>query len=110
MIARVLDAPPANNTTTEQAQPSVQSSHGGTSWLVGGAILLFIGLGFTLFRSTGQDDCYLSYWPAHTLATFGRIVNYNGEAVEQSSSLLWVLAMGLIAFISRQIGRASCRE
>src|SRR5206468_8102680 len=57
--------------------------------------------GAVLFGSTAQDDSYISYWPAHTLANFGRIVNYNGEAVEQSSSLLWVLCLGLFAFISR---------
>src|ERR1041385_410686 len=69
--------------------------------LVLAAIAIFLALGFLLFRSTGQDDGYISYWPAHALAHYGRIVNYSGEAVEQSSSMLWVLMLGALAFITR---------
>ena len=60
--------------------------------------LIFIFLGFLLFPSTGRDDIYISYWSAYTLANFGEIVNYNGERVEQSSSLLHTL---LLAFLHR---------
>jgi hypothetical protein len=65
------------------------------------AVAAFVVLGFFLFHSTGQDDSYISYWPAYTLARFGRIINYNGSALEQSSSLLWVLLLGGIAFLTR---------
>src|ERR1051326_5073498 len=106
MMTVVAEAPPSSGVEPDTSQPASsivpESPNSRIRWLVAGAVLLFVGLGFALFRSTGQDDCYISYWPAHTLATYGRIVNYNGEAVEQSSSLLWVLAMGLVAFISRQ--------
>jgi hypothetical protein len=68
------------------------------SFLLGGLLpaLALPALGFTLYSSTGRDDAYLTYWPAHTLATMGNIVNYNGERIEQSSSLLLtvVLAVG----------------
>src|SRR5204862_487427 len=65
------------------------------------AMGVFLIIGFLFLRSTGQDDAYISYWPAHTLAHYGRIINYTGEAVEQSSSMLWVLVLGALAFITR---------
>src|SRR5205823_6356386 len=71
------------------------------TWLLVGSIVFFVAAGFFLFGPTGQDDSYISYWPAYTLAKFGRILNYNGQAVEQSSSLLWVFCLGLLAFITR---------
>lgn len=58
-------------------------------------------LGFVLFVATGQDDPYISYWPAHTLVQFGEMVNYNGERVEQSSSLLHVLLLAIASGVSR---------
>jgi hypothetical protein len=57
--------------------------------------LIMVALGLTFFSSAGRDDLYISFWPAHTLAQFGEMVNYNGERVEQSSSLLHVLALAL---------------
>jgi hypothetical protein len=41
-----------------------------------------------LFGASGRDDAYITYWPAHTLAAFGQILNYNGARLEQSTSLL----------------------
>ena len=58
--------------------------------------LIFIFLGFFLFPATGRDDVYISYWSAYALAHFGEIVNYNGERVEQSSSLLHTLLLALL--------------
>lgn len=51
--------------------------------------------GLLLFGSAGRDDSYITYWAARSLAEHGSIVNYNGDPVEQSSSLLhvWVLAV-----------------
>jgi hypothetical protein len=60
-------------------------------------------LGFVFFSSTGRDDAHITFWPAHTLATRGEIVNYNGERVEQSSSLLLV---GLLALLAKGTGLA----
>jgi hypothetical protein len=52
-----------------------------------------VAVGFRFFVSTGRDDSHITYWPAYTLARFGEILNYNGERVEQSSSLLHVLLL-----------------
>ena len=73
-----------------------------TSWRenrwIGGllSVGLFLLLGFSLFPAGGIDDAHITYWPAHTLACRGEIVNYNGEAVEQSSSLLLVCLLALL--------------
>jgi hypothetical protein len=58
--------------------------------------ILPIILGFLFFSSSGRDDTYITYWPAYSLAESGRMVNYNGERVEQSSSLLQVLILALL--------------
>jgi hypothetical protein len=61
------------------------------------ALLATIGLGLALaiclWSQGGQDDKYISYWPARTLAEHGEIVNYNGVRLEQSSSLSLVLLL-----------------
>ena len=61
-------------------------------WLAVAAVL---GVAFVLLVSTGPDDPYISFWPAHTLVERGELLNYDGERVEQSSSLLWVLVLAL---------------
>jgi hypothetical protein len=50
--------------------------------------------------ATGIDDAHISFYAAHALATTGEMLNYNGERVEQSSSLLHVLLTTLFARIS----------
>jgi hypothetical protein len=62
-------------------------------WAILGALVL-VFLGMYLLGPGGRDDVYKTLWPAEAFATSGRIVNYNGDAVEQSSSLLHVLALG----------------
>jgi arylsulfatase A-like enzyme len=52
------------------------------------AILLLLAQCFFLYGDTGRDDAFFTYWPAQTLAEQGKILNYNGERVEQSSTLL----------------------
>jgi len=63
------------------------------------AFLLVAGV--LLFPGAGHDDTHIAYWPAHTLADSGRILNYNGERVEQGSSLLHIL---LLAFLLKVTG------
>lgn len=41
--------------------------------------------------STGHDDSHITFWQAHSLLVDGELLNYNGERLEQSSSLLLVL-------------------
>jgi hypothetical protein len=60
------------------------------------AALLGLALAIALFGQGGQDDTYISYWPARTLAERGEIVNYNGLRLEQSSSLSLVLLLALL--------------
>jgi hypothetical protein len=52
-------------------------------------LVVFFGIG-------GRDDSYITYWPAYTLSHFGEIVNYNGDRIEQSSSLLQVLLLATL--------------
>lgn len=58
--------------------------------------LLFLSVGGFLFPSAGRDDVFITYWAAHTLARFGEIVNYDGDRVEQSSSLLHTVILGIL--------------
>lgn len=90
-----------NEAVVEPRREHEVRRNSGNVWLIAAAVSLFLVLGFLLYRSTGMDDCYISYWPAHTLAHYGRIINYSGEAVEQSSSMLWVLMLGALAFLTR---------
>jgi arylsulfatase A-like enzyme len=65
-------------------------------WL---ALLLFAAQCYWLYGSTARDDAFLSFWPAHTLASEGALLNYNGEQVEQSSTLLLTLWLGLLFWL-----------
>lgn len=68
-------------------------------WLLAG-LLAFFGIGFLLFPGAGRDDAYITYWPAYSLAELGSLANYNGDAVEQSSSLTLVLLLAALRFIT----------
>jgi hypothetical protein len=68
------------------------------SALIPCAVLL--GVGLVLFASTGRDDMHITYWPAYTLSHFGKIVNYNGEYVEQSSTMLYMLLLAAIHVVT----------
>ena len=65
---------------------------------LGLAIGLLAGalLAATQFPAAGNDDTHITYWAAHALAHYGSILNYNGEHLEQSSSLLLVLLLALV--------------
>lgn len=64
------------------------------------AIFLFLLLGFGLFSSTGHDDSHITYWVAFALQKFGRLCNYNGERVEQSSSLAHVVLLAILGMVT----------
>lgn len=53
-----------------------------------------------LFPVSGQDDFFITLWPATTLAEQGEILNYNGERIEQSSALLLTLLLGAASAVS----------
>lgn len=61
-------------------------------------VVAFFGLALAIlfWGHGGQDDTYITYWPALTLADHGKIVNYNGIRLEQSSSLSLVVLLALI--------------
>lgn len=58
--------------------------------------LAFAAFAFLLYGQSGQDDTYITYWPARTLAEHGRIWNYNGIRLEQSSSLSLVVVLAIL--------------
>jgi hypothetical protein len=66
------------------------------------AIALLVGavLTATQFPAAGNDDSHITYWTAFTLSEYGAIVNYNGVALEQSSSLLLVVLLAAIRKVS----------
>lgn len=68
-------------------------------WFLAVAIGCFLIVGILLLPSTGRDDSHITYWAAHSLANFGEIVNYSGDRVEQSSSLLLVVTLAVLSWI-----------
>jgi hypothetical protein len=60
------------------------------------AALAGLGIAIAFWGQGGQDDTYITYWPAKTLAEHGEIVNYNGLRLEQSSSLSLVVVLALL--------------
>ncbi|HSC74629.1 MAG TPA: sulfatase-like hydrolase/transferase [Pseudomonadales bacterium] len=62
------------------------------SIILGSAALLLAQCIF-MYGDTGRDDAFFTYWSAQTLAEHGHILNYNGEHVEQSSTLLYTLLL-----------------
>lgn len=64
------------------------------------AVAAFLGLGFVLFGSTGHDDSHITYWVAHSLQKYGQLLNYNGDRIEQSSSLAHVLLLALLGKVT----------
>ncbi|MDQ6911728.1 MAG: hypothetical protein M3128_02515 [Verrucomicrobiota bacterium] len=57
------------------------------------APLLLLAIGILFFPAGGRDDAHIGYWVALGLSRFGRVINYNGEAIEQSSTLLHALLL-----------------
>ena len=76
-------------------------SHIASSWPVLLPVGGLLGLSIALFPSAGRDDAYITYWAAHTLREFGEIANINGAHIEQSTSLLHVLVLGVLSFVTR---------
>jgi hypothetical protein len=65
-------------------------------WVCGSGIVCVL-LGYLLFGSAGHDDSHITYWAAWSLSEHGELFNYNGERVEQSSSLGLVLVLAVAA-------------
>ncbi|MCP5346135.1 MAG: hypothetical protein R3F41_00875 [Gammaproteobacteria bacterium] len=64
-------------------------------------ILLFIlGVVF-LLGYTGRDDSHITYFVSQSLADGKGLVNFNGENVEQSSSLLFTVLLAALSWLTR---------
>lgn len=61
---------------------------------------LLLLLGFLVYGSTGHDDSHINFWNVHTLLTQGELVNYNGERIEQTTSLLQDFLTVFLALIT----------
>lgn len=57
------------------------------------AIILLLAQCLFLYGNTARDDAFFTYWPAYSLAEHGSILNYNGEHVEQSSTLFYTVLL-----------------
>jgi len=74
-----------------------------TVWILG-SILVFLMLVTSLCVVGGVDDSHITFFAARTLIDQGSILNYNGQHIEQSSSLALVL---LLAALGRLLPRVS---
>jgi hypothetical protein len=65
-------------------------------WLLPG--LVVVG-SVALFGSGGGDDSHITWWVVDTFKKTGKILNLNGDAIEQSSSLGLVVIAAALKFI-----------
>ncbi len=103
-VVAILTAPyddAHNSAGTASPLTTTIRSYISTSWPVLLPIAGLLGLSVSLFPSAGRDDAYITYWAAHTLREFGEIANINGAHIEQSTSLLHVLVLGVLSFVTR---------
>lgn len=77
--------------------------HTGTPWSLL-AVIVLLAQCFFLYGNTARDDAFFTYWSAHSLAEYGKILNYSGDRVEQSSTLLHTVLLAasqkLLPFIA----------
>lgn len=66
-------------------------------FLMGILWVAILYMGFLLYGASGHDDPHINFWVSHTLLEQGQFVNYNGERVEQTTSLLIVLFTALFS-------------
>ena len=57
------------------------------------AISIILLLGYT-----GRDDSHITYFVSDAWAAGNGIINYNGESIEQSSTLLFTLLLGILVY------------
>ncbi len=74
--------------------------HPGLRLVLGYLLCLPLAVVFYQVGSAGHDDSHITFWQAWTLNHHGALLNYNGERVEQSSSLLQVLLSAALARLS----------
>jgi hypothetical protein len=94
-----LSPAPAHAARIVVAAPSRSAVRSRLAWaaMLAASALLMVATGLLWFQSAGIDDNYITYGAAAALVETGSITNYSGDAVEQSSSLLHVLVIALLA-------------
>lgn len=66
------------------------------------ALVLYLLLSVAFFLGAGCDDQFITLWQGESLAAGNGFINYNGERVEVSSSLLHTLIVAVIAIIDSE--------
>jgi hypothetical protein len=56
---------------------------------------------FVVVGVGGVDDSYITGWVALNISRSGSLSNFNGDSIEQSTSLLHVLILGALRFVTR---------
>jgi hypothetical protein len=70
-------------------------------------VLILLGIALFVFGPAGDDDGHITYTAAKNFADSGIITNNNGDLIEQSSSLLQVLLLGVEYKIATYISSAA---
>ena len=71
-------------------------------WLAtGAAALSLVVVGVVGLGSGGHDDSHITFWVADALARGWGFVNYDGDPIEQSSSLTFAVLLALLHLITR---------
>ena len=63
--------------------------------------ILFLVLPLLVYGPSGDDDSYITFSAAEKFAQEGKILNINNDKVEQGSSLLHVLILGFMIFLTK---------
>jgi hypothetical protein len=66
-----------------------------------GITLVPLALALVLFGSSLVDDAYITLGEADRLARYGTLTNYNGDRIEQSSSILHVVTLAFLNAVTR---------
>jgi hypothetical protein len=89
---------------TAGSAPGADGARGtqGPSWLSPGRAFVtgtaaLLSCSVVCFTTTSLDDAFITFWPASTLARYGQLLNYNGDRVEQSSSLLHTILLAALS-------------
>ena len=64
--------------------------------IIFGLIAILNGL---LLGYTGRDDSHITYFVSDAWAAGNNIINYNGESIEQSSTLLFTVLLGIVGYV-----------
>ena len=66
-----------------------------SNWRLLLVVVAFVGVAVAAFGATGADDSFITFDASRALVASGRLVNGNGDLIEQSTSILLVLAIAV---------------